>query len=322
MAVNGILLKQSDGAYEDLSNVLSISSEGVEFLEACGLFSKETIQSTMALKSAAWINDSNLKITKNRGEKPSSLYNEITTDKIYNIIAKQDDLTTNYYTVENTSKNNYGFVYNTYDGYYINTNSMVNSYAMAKITIKLDRATALSVKYYHNANSYYAANYGIIGKINSTLDQSNTADSSYLARTYRTNGVTLNSSVSLGTLSAGTHYFYVKYIHTSSYASLPDRFGFKIITATGEDFNRKENFNLPKKVSLKASISTTLSGGSTSKTTSLFSGVTAQKSYYIPTLNLFYKYQRQGGTANPYRVMSNASTSIVSGTTYEAWQLN
>lgn len=322
MAVNGILLNQISGAKTDLSNVTSISSEGITVLKNSGLVTKTDAQNTLSNKSTGWIYNNSLKITQTRGEKPSSSYTEITSDKTYNVIAKDDGLTTDYYSVENTSKNNYGFIYNNYDGYYINTNAMVNSsYALAKVTITLSKATTLSVKYYHNSQNYFSASVGIIGEVDSTLTESSTADSSYLATTSRSSGTTLNSSVSLGTLSAGTHYFYVKYTH-NRYSAAQDRFGFKIIDSSGNDFSRKENFNLPQKVNLEASTSTTISSNSSSYTTTLFSNVTAQKSYYIPSLRLFYHYKRQNGTSSSIKNMDNNSVSIVSGTTYEAWQLN
>lgn len=319
----GILLNKINGAKKDLSNVTTVSSTGQTILEQAGLVSKLAAQSKLKEKSSAWLNNSTVQITQTRGEKPAANYSEITSDKIYNLISKQSDLTTDYYIVEKVSSTNYlsgPFIYNSKEDYYINSAQMssgASCYSIAKVTIKLSKATAISVKYYHNTSNYMNANYGIVGKIDTSLADSNTADSTYAVSTQRTGTTEQSSTYSFGTLSAGTHYFYVKYIHTSRYAAGEDRFGFRVIGVT-----RKDNTTIPTKVTLKGATSVSLTNINTAFSTEIFSNAVTKTSYYIPSLNLFYYYGTSGNSDSRYLNIQGLSTDIVSGTNYEAWQLN
>ena len=120
----------------------------------------------------------------------------------------------------------YNFVLND-DGYYESTNKGVhNSWSLCRVKVCTSQATTVTFTYINYAEAGY--DFGIFSNIDSALSDSNTEDSSVYRSckesSYNTSSVqTLQYSV-----SAGTHYIYIKYRKDSSANSGNDSLQFKV----------------------------------------------------------------------------------------------
>ena len=112
-------------------------------------------------------------------------------------------------TVEAVSGAQYGFTLNS-NGYYQSTNAGVDSsYSLCKVNIVADGTKKMYVDCINYGESYF--DYGILSNVDTTLELSNTADSTNVKQSFSGKQSTDVQTVDYGVLTAGEHYIYVKY---------------------------------------------------------------------------------------------------------------
>lgn len=108
----------------------------------------------------------------------------------------------------------YGFTKNS-NGYWQSRNTGIHSsFALAKVEITLPESKTVYVDCIHQGESGY--DYGLLSNIGSTLSESNSADTTGVMKNFRTSHSTNIQTVNYGTLAAGKHFFYAKYIKDGS----------------------------------------------------------------------------------------------------------
>lgn len=132
----------------------------------------------------------------------------------------------NSYTVETISGAQYGFTLNS-SGYFQSDNKGVHSsYAICKVKIVADGSSAVYADCINYAESNF--DYGILSNINTTLTLSSSADTTNVKQSFKGMQSAGVQTVSYGTLPAGEHYIYVKFIKDGSASFNNDTLQFKI----------------------------------------------------------------------------------------------
>lgn len=136
------------------------------------------------------------------------------------------------YTVTKASGASYEFTLGS-DGYYVSGNAGVNSSAsVSVVTFDLKATSTITFTVINYAESRY--DYGIMSNVDTTLSTSYSADSSNVKQSFRSKNSSSTQTVTYDSVSAGSHYIYVKYRKDSSQHKNNDSFKFKIsISPTG-----------------------------------------------------------------------------------------
>lgn len=129
------------------------------------------------------------------------------------------------HSVESVSGASYGFSKNS-NGYYESKNKGKNSsYAICKVALWAREETTVTLNCINYAESSY--DYGLISEIDTMLEQSASADSSGVFKSFK--GQSSQDVVQVViSVPAGDHYFCVKFIKDSSGANGNDTFQFAI----------------------------------------------------------------------------------------------
>ena len=122
------------------------------------------------------------------------------------------------YSVLAVSGATYGFEL-TEDGYYTSTNAAVaNSAAICAISVSTPGGYRMYVDCINYAESSY--DYGLLSNIGQSLDTTNTADgatgSTKVMKNFSGSQSASIQTVDYGVLSAGSHFFFAKYIKDNS----------------------------------------------------------------------------------------------------------
>lgn len=121
---------------------------------------------------------------------------------------------------------NYGFVKNS-NGYWESQNKfVVNSYSLAKVEFTLKSAGSVTFQLINYAEANY--DFGIFSNVDTTLESSNTADSTNVFKSYKGSSSSSVVTLTYSGLSAGKHYIYVKYRKDGSGNSGNDSLQFKL----------------------------------------------------------------------------------------------
>lgn len=133
---------------------------------------------------------------------------------------------TNTWSVEDVSGASYGFALNS-SGYYESKNKgYKNSYAICKVNLDIKSDCKMYVDCINYAESNY--DYGLLSKLDTTLTLSYTADTSNVFKSFKGLQSPNVVAVDYGTITAGSHSIYVKFIKDSSQNSNNDTLQFKI----------------------------------------------------------------------------------------------
>ena len=157
------------------------------------------------------------------------------------------------HTVESVSGASYGFALNS-NGYYESQNKGKDgTAAVCKISFYSDGNASLILECINYAESNY--DYGLLSNIDTTLTTSNTADSSGVFKNFKGSSSASVVTVNYGTVSAGTHFIYVKFRKDGSDKSGNDSLQFKVVSPTSiksEIVNAIENkgVDVPSNVEL------------------------------------------------------------------------
>lgn len=129
------------------------------------------------------------------------------------------------YTVEPIADATYGFELNS-NGYYESKNKGINSsYAICRVKLHLVANSIVFFKCINYAESNY--DYGIMGKVDTALSLSNSADSTY-EMNFKGKSQSSEQSCTYTSVEKGDHFIDIKYIKDSSQNSNNDTFQFKV----------------------------------------------------------------------------------------------
>ena len=133
---------------------------------------------------------------------------------------------TNSWSVESVTGASYGFALNS-SGYYESGNKgKKSSSAVCKVVLDIKSYCKMYVDCINYAESNY--DYGLLSKLDTTFTTSATADTSNVFKSFKGQQSSNVVAVDYGTLSVGSHSFYVKFVKDSSQDSNYDTLQFKV----------------------------------------------------------------------------------------------
>lgn len=133
---------------------------------------------------------------------------------------------TNTWSIEDVSGASYGFALNS-AGYYESKNKgKTSSYAICKVNLDIKSDCKMYVDCINYAESNY--DYGLLSNLDKTLTLSHSADTSNVFKSFKGLQSPNVVAVDYGTITAGSHFIYIKFIKDSSQNSNNDTLQFKV----------------------------------------------------------------------------------------------